>query len=167
MFFSLFGPQAGAWKWKIDGIPVLDHPTWTLPVIALVATWQSLGLAFIVMSAGMQAIPDDVLEAAAIDGAGSVRRFARVVLPLMTPTLFFAFVVGSISAFKTFAEVDLLTDNGGTADSALVLAYAVYQEGFQSSNEVRAAVFAVGLFVCVLVLTLLQLRLERRVKYAT
>jgi sn-glycerol 3-phosphate transport system permease protein len=165
MFFSLFGPQAGAWKWKIDGIPVLEHPTWALPVIAMVATWQSLGLAFIVMSAGLQALPDDVLEAAAVDGAGSTRRFTRIVLPLMSPTLFFAFVVGCIGAFKTFAEVDLLTDNGGTADSARVLAYAVYQEGFESSNEVRAAVFAVGLFVCVLVLTLLQLRLERRVKY--
>lgn len=166
IFFSLFGPQSGVWKLEIGGTPILQHPTWALPAVAAVATWQSLGLAFIVMSAGLQALPDDVQEAAAMDGAGAVRRFVGVTLPLMTPTLFFAFVVGSIGAFKTFAEIDLLTPEGGTSDSTKVLAYAVYQAGFGGSRDtVRAAVLAVGLFVCVFVLTVLQLRLERRVKY--
>ncbi len=165
IFVSMFGPQTGLWKWTIDGTPILQHRTWALPAVAAVATWQSLGLAFVVMSAGLQALPDDVLEAASIDGAGAARRFTRVTLPLMTPTLFFAFVVGSIGAFKTFAEIDVLTPGGGTLDSTKVLAYAVYEEGFESGDTTRAAVFAVGLFVCVLVLTLAQLRLERRVKY--
>jgi sn-glycerol 3-phosphate transport system permease protein len=166
IFVSMFGPQAGLWKLRIDGIPILEHPKWALPAVAVVATWQSLGLAFIVMSSGLQAMPDEVLEAASMDGAGAVRRFLRVTLPLMTPTLFFAFVVGSIGAFKTFAEIDLLTPGGGTSDSTKVLAYAVYEAGFGGSRDtVRAAVLAVGLFVCVLILTVLQLRLERRVKY--
>ncbi len=165
IFVSLFGPQTGVWKWTIDGTPILQHPTWALPAVAAVATWQSIGLAFIVMSAGLQAIPDDLLEAASVDGAGAGRRLWRITLPLMTPTLFFAFVVGSIGAFKTFAEIDILTPGGGTRDSTNVLAYAVFQEGFVSQDQVRAAVFAVGLFVCVLLLTLAQLRLERRVKY--
>ncbi len=166
IFFSLMNPRAGIWRLHIDGIPILEHPTWALPAVAVVATWQSLGLAFIVMSSGLQALPDEVLEAAAIDGAGPFRRFARVTLPLMGPILFFAFVVGSISAFKTFAEIDLLTPGGGTSDSTKVLAYGVYEAGFASGDQVRAAVFATGLFICVLLLTLAQLRLERRVKYA-
>jgi sn-glycerol 3-phosphate transport system permease protein len=165
IFVSLFGPQTGIWQLRVGGIPILEHPRWALPAVAVVATWQSLGLAFIVMSAGLQAIPDDLLEAASVDGAGPTRRFWRVTLPLMSPTLFFAFVVGSISAFKTFAEIDLLTPGGGTGDNTKVLAYAVYEAGFESRNQVTAAVLAVGLFVCVLVLTLLQLRLERRVQY--
>ncbi len=165
IFFSLFGPASGVWKLRIGGIPILEHPTWALPAVAGVAIWQSLGLAFIVMSSGLQALPDDVLEAAAIDGAGANRRFFAVTLPLMSPTLFFAFVVGAISAFKTFAEIDILTPGGGTGDNTRVLAYAVYDSGIVSGNQVKAAVFAVGLFVCVFVLTLLQLRLERRVKY--
>ncbi len=166
IFFSLIGPQSGVFKLRIDGIPLLEHPTWALPAVAVVTTWQSLGLAFIVMSSGLQALPDEVLEAAEIDGASARRRFFRVTLPLMSPTLFFAFVVGSIAAFKTFAEIDLLTPGGGTGNNTRVLAYAVYDAGFRTPNgEVRAAVLAVGLFTCVLILTLLQLRLERRVHY--
>jgi sn-glycerol 3-phosphate transport system permease protein len=166
IFFSLFGPL-GVAPWRIGGLPVLDNPDWVLPAVAIVAVWQSLGLAFIVMSAGLQGIPDDILEAAAIDGAGPVRRFWQVTLPLLSPTIFFAVVVGSITAFKTFAEVDLLTARGGPDGNARTLAWTIKDAAFDRTDQrPTAAVLSIGLFLVILVLTIAQLRLgERRVSY--
>ena len=166
VFFSLIGTESGLWKLRINGHSLLEDPTWALPALALVAVWQSLGLSFIVMSSGLQAIPDDLLEAARVDGAGSVRTFWKVTLPLLSPTIYFAGVVGLISSFKTFTEIDLLTPDGGTAKSTDVLAFHIKQEAFDNSHPGRAAVFATGLFVVVLLLTLVQTRMERRVHYA-
>ncbi len=166
IFFSLIGTESGLWKLRIHGHALLDDKTWALPAIALVSVWQSLGLSFIVMSSGLQAIPDDLLEAARVDGASSVRRFRRVTLPLLSPTIFFAFVVGSISAFKTFAEIDLLSPIGKETGGTSLLAYQVKRLAFESeSRNGQAAIFAVGLFAIVLLLTLIQMRLERRVHY--
>lgn len=166
VFFSLIGTESGLWKIRINGHSLLEDPTWALPALAVVAVWQSLGLSFIVMSSGLQAIPDDLLEAARVDGAGSVRRFFKITLPLLSPTIYFAGVVGLISAFKTFTEVDLLTPDGGTGGSTDVLAFHIKKEAFDYSRPGRAAVFAAGLFFVVLVLTLVQSRLEKRVHYA-
>lgn len=164
IFFSLTNPTAGLWRLTIDGRPILDSPRWALFAVSIVTVWQSLGLAFIVMSAGLQAIPDDLLEAARVDGASGRRVFWRVTVPLMAPTLFFAFVVGSISAFQAFAQVDLLTPNNR---STRTLTYAIYDGAIAGARDQnKAAVLAIGLFVIVLVLTLLQLRLERRLNYA-
>ncbi len=167
IFFSLVGTESGLWKLRIHGHGVLDDKTWALPAIALVAVWQSLGLSFIVMSSGLQSIPDDLLEAARVDGAGSLRRFWKVTFPLLSPTMFFAFVVGSISAFKTFAEIDLLDPIGKETGGTSLLAYQVKRLAFDGESRTgQAAIFAVGLFVIVLLLTVVQMRLERRVHYA-
>ena len=167
IFFSLVGTQTGLWKLQINGHGILDDKTWALPAIAVVSIWQSLGLSFIVMSSGLQAIPDDLLEAARVDGASAVRRFWKVTLPLLSPTVYFAFVVGSISAFKTFAEIDLLNPIGKETGGTSLLAYQVKRLAFDSDSRTgQAAVFAVGLFAIVLILTMLQMRLERRVHYA-
>ncbi len=167
IFFSLVGTHTGLWTLQINGHGILDDKTWALPAIAGVSIWQSLGLSFIVMSSGLQAIPDDLLEAARVDGAGASRRFLRVTLPLLSPTVFFAFVVGSISAFKTFAEIDLLNPIGKETGGTSLLAYQVKRLAFDSDSRTgQAAVFAVGLFAIVLMLTLIQMRLERRVHYA-
>ena len=166
VFFTLIGTESGLWKFRIHGHSLLEDRTWALPALALVAIWQSLGLSFIVMSSGLQAIPDDLLEAACVDGAGAARRFFRVTLPLLSPTVYFATIVGLISAFKTFTEIDLLTPDGGVAKSTDVLAFHIKKEAFDSGRPGRAAVFAIGLFVVVLMLTLVQTRMERRVHYA-
>jgi sn-glycerol 3-phosphate transport system permease protein len=165
IFFSLTNPVVGIWNLAPGGIPILQNPDWALVAVAAVTVWQSLGLAFIVMSAGLQAIPDDLLEAARVDGANSRTTFWRVTFPLLTPTLFFAFVVGSISAFQAFAQIDLLT-GGGPLDKTRVITYDIYDVAIQKGNANKAAVLAVGLFFIVLLLTIVQLRLERRVSYA-
>ena len=84
--------------------------------------WQNLGLSFIIMSAGLQAVPDELLEAARVDGAGAWSRFRNVTLPMLSPTLFFAAVVGSILAFHSFGQIDLLTE-GGPQNHTNVLVY--------------------------------------------
>ncbi len=164
IFFSIVDPVVGVWKLKIGGHAILENPSWALVAVAVVTIWQSLGLAFIVMSAGLQAIPDDLLEAARVDGATSRTTFWRVTFPLLTPTLFFAFVVGSIAAFQAFAQIDLLT-GGGPLDKTRTITYDIYDVAINKGDANKAGVLAVGLFVIVLLLTVVQLRLERRVSY--
>jgi len=148
------------------GTGILQDPTWALPAVSVATIWQNLGFTFILMSAALQSIPDELLEAARVDGATAWRRFRQVTLPLLSPTVFFATVIGAISAFQAFGQIDLLTE-GGPLDHTRVLTYYLYTAAFKSSNDGLAAVLAVALFGITLVLTLVQLRLvERRVFYA-
>ncbi len=164
IFFSLVNPVTGLWRVRVGGVSLLESPRWALISVAAVTIWQSLGLSFIVMSAGLQTIPDDLLEAARVDGATPRRVFWQITLPLLTPTLFFAFVVGSISSFQAFAQVDLLT-SGGPLNKTRTLTYDIFDAAINKGDQNRAAASAIGLFVIVLVLTIVQLRLERRVRY--
>ncbi len=168
IFGTLFNPQVGLLPWM--GIsptpPILDNPTLALPAVAVLTVWQNLGLSFILMSAGLQSIPDDLYEAAEVDGASRVSRFRNVTIPMLSPTIFFAFVVGTIIAFQTFGQIDLLT-GGGPLKKTNVLTYFMYSTLRVDQNDGKAAVIAVALFLITLVLTIIQLRLvERRVHYA-
>lgn len=165
MFYTLFNPNIGLLKNISPTPPFLDNPSWALIAIAIVTIWQSLGLSFILMSAGLQAIPDELVEAAQVDGAGPWSRFRNVTLPLLSPTMFFAIVVGTIFAFQTFGQIDILTE-GGPLNKTNVLTYFIYTELRVQRNPGTAAVLAIALFAITLVLTLVQLRfLERRVHY--
>jgi sn-glycerol 3-phosphate transport system permease protein len=165
IFGTLMNPQVGLLPWL--GIntqpPILQNPTWALPAVAVTTIWQTLGLTFILMSAGLQSVPDDLLEAARVDGAGAWSRFWHVTLPLLSPTIFFAVVIGTIFAFQTFGQIDLLTQ-GGPLKKTNVLTYFIYTE--LNRDPGKAAVLAVALFLLTLMLALAQIRLlERRVTY--
>jgi sn-glycerol 3-phosphate transport system permease protein len=168
IFGTLFNPVVGLLPWI--GInpdpPILENPDLALLGVAIITIWQTLGLTFILMASGLQNIPDELHEAARIDGAGSWRRFWRVTLPLLSPTIFFAVVVGSIFAFQTFGQIDILTQ-GGPLKRTNVLTYFIVDTLRQQNNDGKAAVLAVGLFGITFLLTLVQMRvLERRVHYA-
>lgn len=169
IFFTLLNPQVGLLTYLLgrDGkVSVLNDPSTALWAVAGVTIWQNLGLSFILMSAGLQGVPDDLLEAAEIDGAGAWSRFRNVVVPLLSPTIFFSVIVGTILAFQAFGQIDLLTQ-GGPLRKTNLLVYAMYDAAFKQANEGKAAVLSVALFVITLVLTLVQLRLlERKVTYA-
>ena len=168
IFGTLMNPQVGLLPWMgIDPQPpILDNPSLALFGVAIATIWQNLGLSFILMSAGLQAVPEDLLEAAEVDGAGTWSKFRNVTLPLLSPTIFFAVVVGSIFAFQTFGQIDLMTQ-GGPLKKTNVLTYFIYTELREQKNPGKAAVLAIALFVITMILTLLQLRfLERRVHYA-
>jgi sn-glycerol 3-phosphate transport system permease protein len=167
IFGTLFNPQVGLLPWLnlSPSPPFLNNPDLALPAVALTTIWQNLGLSFILMSAGLQAIPDELLEAASVDGAAAWSRFRNVTLPLLSPTVFFASVVGGIIAFQTFGQIDLLTQ-GGPLRKTNVLTYFIYNELREQKNEGKAAVLAIALFGITMILTLIQLRLlERRVHY--
>lgn len=169
IFFTFLNPQIGLvnyWFGRTGALSPLDDPKWALAAVAGVTIWQNLGLSFILMSSGLQAVPDELLEAARVDGAGSWSRFRNVTIPLLSPTLFFAAVIGGIMAFQSFGQIDFLTEGGPPRDRTNVLVYAIYRATFKQSNEGKAAVLAIALFVITLVLTLVQMRfVERRVTY--
>jgi sn-glycerol 3-phosphate transport system permease protein len=169
IFFTLLNPQVGLftyWLGREGEISVLQDPKTALLAVSVTTIWQNLGLSFIVMSAGLQAIPDDLFEAARVDGASAWRRFWRVTVPMLSPTIFFATVVGGILAFRAFGQIDLLTE-GGPVQKTNVLVYAIYRQVFRNSNDGVAAVYAIALFLLVMLLTFFQMRfLERRVTYA-
>jgi sn-glycerol 3-phosphate transport system permease protein len=182
IFGTLLSPQVGLLQGLQtdpsilqNGSPLIDInlpviksfiPSVALTAVAVTTIWLNLGLSFILMSAGLQSVPDELQEAAEIDGAGPWSRFRHVTLPLLSPTIFFAFVVGSIFAFQTFGQIDLLTPRGGPLKSTNVLTYFIYDQLQFAKNDGKAAVLAIALFGVTLVLTLVQFRfLERRVSY--
>ncbi len=165
IFGTLMNPQVGLLPWLglVTSPTILQNPQWALVAVAVITVWQTLGLTFILMSAGLQSVPDELLEAARIDGAGTWSRFWHVTLPLLSPTIFFAVVIGSIFAFQTFGQIDLLTQ-GGPLKKTNVLTYFIYTE--LAKDPGKAAVLAIALFFMTLVLALAQIRLlERRVTY--
>jgi sn-glycerol 3-phosphate transport system permease protein len=171
VFGTLMNPVVGFLPWL--GInphpPILENTTWALPAIAVMAVWQFLGLSFIIMSAGLSSLPEEVLEAARVDGASSWTIFWRVTVPLLSPTLFFGVVVATIYAFQTFGQIDILIGPQNAAyEHVNVLIYYVYTTLQINGNPGRAAVLSIALFILTLTMTLLQMRfLERRVSYAS
>jgi sn-glycerol 3-phosphate transport system permease protein len=171
IFFTLLNPQVGLFTYWLEDIidtaqgGILQDPDTALIAVSVTTIWQNLGLTFILMIAGLQSIPDDLYEAASIDGAGPFKQFFRVTLPMLSPTIFFAAVVGLIVAFQSFGQIDILTQ-GGPIDKTNVLTYFIYTAAFEEGNSGLSSVLAVALFGIVLVLTLVQFRvLERRVFY--
>ena len=170
VFGTLMDPVVGLLPWLgIDPHPaILQNPTWALPAVSLIAVWQFLGLSFIIMTAGLQSLPDEILEAARLDGAGGWTMFWRVTVPLLSPTLFFGLVVGTIYAFQSFGQIDILIgpQNSGFTHTNVLL-YYVYQALSIQDDPGVAAVLSIVLFIILLVFTLAQMRyLERRVTYA-
>jgi sn-glycerol 3-phosphate transport system permease protein len=170
VFGTLMNPVVGLLPWL--GInptpPALENTTWALPAVAIITIWQFLGLSFIIMSAGLQSVPDELLEAAQIDGAGAWTRFWRMTVPLLSPTIFFAVIVSTIYAFQSFGAVDILIGYQNAAQlHANVLIYEIVNTLQVQNNPGAAAIMATVLFLITLGLTVVQMRfLERRVHYA-
>jgi len=162
VFFVLLNPQVGYFS-DVTFFS-LTSPDTALRGVALSSIWQNLGITFVIVLAGLQAVPDEIIEASILDGYGPVRRFFRVTLPLISPTLMFLAVVLAIFAFQVFAQVDILTQ-GGPAESTQTLVYKIFNSQQPQSQHTGAAM-AIGLFGVTLVVALLQFRLlERRVHY--
>ena len=169
VFFTLLNPEVGLLNYAFGqegGNGFLANPHWALPAVAVVTIWQNIGFTFILMSAGLQSLPEDVLEASKVDGASGWVRFGRITLPLLSPILFFAAVVGVISGFQAFGQIDLLTQ-GGPNNATQVLIYDLYRQAFVYNNPGYAAVLSIALFVILMLLTFLQFWFfQRRVSYA-
>lgn len=171
-FAALLAPGTGFVNTVItnaggEPIPWLTSTHWALLSVIVVTVWGSLGFTVLLLLGAFGAIDQDVVEAAHLDGAGSFRTFWSISLPLVTPTMFFIVVTGTVEALTTFGQVQILT-GGGPANSSRTLVYAIYQQAFgaASANFGLAAALGVVLFLLVLGLSLVQFGvLEKRVNY--
>ncbi|HVQ75708.1 MAG TPA: sn-glycerol-3-phosphate ABC transporter permease UgpA [Candidatus Binatia bacterium] len=147
------------WDYKLDGAQAML-------LVILAASWKQVSYNFLFFLAGLQSIQKAVIEAAAIDGAGPVRRFWSVVLPLLSPTTFFLLVVNVVYAFfDTFGTIHALTQ-GGPGKATETLIYKVYVDGVINLDLGGSSAQSVILMVIVIGLTALQFRyIERRVHY--
>jgi ABC-type sugar transport system permease subunit len=152
---EIFGWRTQPQNWAQE----TDHALWAA---ALPSVWQNLGLSFVIVLAGLQAIPDEVVEAATLDGYGPGRRFFRITLPLISPVLLFLVVVLVVFGFQAFAQVEVIT-NGGPAGASETLVYKIF---YSAQDLPKAAIMSVGLFFVTLVVSAVQFTLlNRRVHY--
>jgi multiple sugar transport system permease protein/sn-glycerol 3-phosphate transport system permease protein len=170
IFLFLYHPAIGVFTYLLDllglpRIPFLTSASTALPSVALPSVWLQLGFNTIVILAAMQGIPDELYEAARIDGAGAWHTFRHITVPMVSSTMFFLLVVGTISAFQTFTQVNILT-NGGPMESTNVVVYSIYREFYFNGQYGYASAQALMLFGIMLILTILQFGVaERKVYY--
>ncbi|TMQ54711.1 MAG: sugar ABC transporter permease [Candidatus Eisenbacteria bacterium] len=147
----------------IRPIDWLGDPHWAMPAIIVLAVWKNFGYNMLILIAGLQRIPDELYEAAALDGAGWWSRFRHVTLPGLGPMLLFVSVLTMLGNFQLFAEPYVMTQ-GGPLRSTTTLVMLMYEEGFRWWRMGHAATIACLLFVIMLAGTLLQLRLQREAR---
>jgi multiple sugar transport system permease protein len=138
----------------------LGNPHWAMPAIILLSVWKNFGYNMLIFVAGLQSIPEELYEAAAIDGAGAWRRFVHVTLPGLAPTFLFVGVTTMIGYFQLFAEPYVMTQ-GGPLRATTSVVLMMYEEGFRWWRMGMAASIAFVLFVIMLIGTLVQMRLQR------
>ena len=170
LWMFIFNPTLGVVSYVLHALGIdwnyMISSTDAIILIIIAAVWKQVSYNFIFFLAGLQAIPKSLLEAAAMDGAGPVRRFWTVVFPLLSPTTFFLLVMNVVYAFfDTFAIVDATTQ-GGPGQDTNILVYKVFVDGFRNMNFGGSAAQSVILMVMVIALTVVQFRfIERRVNY--
>jgi ABC-type sugar transport system permease subunit len=166
LFLFLFDRDAGLVNAMLRavGLPslaFLGDPSLALWTIAAVSVWKITGYALVLFLAGLKDVPDDVLEAAALDGAGPFQRFFSVTWPLLAPATAFVATTSLIASFQVFDVVRVMTQ-GGPVRSTTLLVYAIFEQIFLNLRVGRASALSVGFFVVLLALTSLQLWVHRR-----
>src|SRR5579883_2784908 len=165
VWVRIFHPEFGILNEAIGivGIPPqkwLFNPVLAKPAFIFMDLW-TIGPQFVIFLAGLQSVPVTLLEAANIDGAGAIRRFFSVVVPMVSPVIFFNLVVGIIGSFQVFTTALVMT-NGGPQNATLFAVLYIYQHGFQYFHMGYAATFAWLLFLIILVFTVLQFWVGRQ-----
>jgi multiple sugar transport system permease protein/raffinose/stachyose/melibiose transport system permease protein len=173
---SAFATMGIVWKFLLDptiglvshlltsiGFPSADFlqsTSWALPWIIVVGVWKSVGFSMVIFIAALQDIPESLLEAAALDGAGVWGRFRRVTLPLLRPSMLFAVIISVIASMQLFDLVYVMTDSGPLFHTETIVSY-LYAVGFQDYRSGYAAAISTVLFMLILMVSFVQLRLFR------
>jgi multiple sugar transport system permease protein len=156
--------DSGLVNWALDQVGIgavdwLNSTTWALPALVVMASWRNLGFLMVIFLAGLQTVPEELLEAAEVDGAGRWARFRYVTLPLLRPTLLFGAVITGIGYLQFFEEAFVMTQ-GGPLDATRSVAYYTYDQfGFGNYGYASAASYV--LFVAIVVLSIVQFRILR------
>jgi ABC-type sugar transport system permease subunit len=144
----------------LPDIDFLQSTAWALPSVILVGVWKSVGFSMVIFLAALQDVPESLLEAATLDGAGPWARFRRVVLPMLRPSMLFASVIASITSMQLFDSVYVMTGGGPIFHTETLVTY-IYLEAFDYANPGYAAALSWVLFLLILAISMLQLRLFR------
>lgn len=167
----IYNPSIKMTTWVIElfhlrGQGVLLDPATALPAVAFMTVWTNLGFSFIIVLAGIQAIPQDFYDSSRIDGAGAWSTFRSITLPLLTPTLLFLLIISTINAFQAFTQFNVLIANEGPNGSTNVMVFSLFSAFFKDNRYGFASAIAVVLFGVLLIMSVVQFRLlDRRVHY--
>jgi len=142
----------------------LGSTTWSKPSVVLLTLWKNTGFTMVIYLAALQGVPQELYDAAHVDGATGWQRFWQVTLPLISPTTFFLFIIQMIGAFQLFTESFVMT-GGGPAQSTLTVVYYIYQNAFEFQKMGKASAVAWFLFLFIFLFTLLQTRMQQRWVY--
>lgn len=170
LWWFIFNPTVGIMPYVLGQVGYdwnhISDKNDAMILVVIASAWKQISYNFLFFLAGLQAIPNSLREAAAIDGAGPVRRFFDITFPLLSPTTFFLLVVNIVYAmFDTFAVIDTTT-RGGPAQATNILVYKVYFDGFVGQNMGSSAAQSVFLMIIVISLTVIQFRyVEKKVAY--
>ncbi|MGN7862717.1 carbohydrate ABC transporter permease [Microbacterium sp. 22303] len=163
----LFDPVNGPINQFLHLLGIANPPGWTsstgwaLPAVIITSVWRDMGYYMVLFLAGLQAIPQEYYEAAAMDGAGRWRTFWNITLPSLRPTTFLVLVLLSVSSFKVFDLIFVMT-GGGPGRATLVLSQLIYQDGILNGQFGYSSAISLVLFLIVLVVTVFQFRIQQR-----
>src|SRR5712691_6657448 len=158
LWLLLFNPSLGLLNYVLSrvGVPGPDwliQPNTAILAVAITTVWLTLGTNIIVLLAGLQGVPEEIYEAARLDGAKGLRMFSRITVPMVSPSLFFLLVVDTIAVLQAFTQIHLLT-RGGPVDTTRALVYGIYLDAFQNFQFGYASAQSVILFALVMALTM-------------
>jgi len=154
-FLGLFGVSSIKW---------LTDTRYAMIAVIIVTVWRSLGFNMIIYLAALQDVPKDLHDAAAIDGAGEIQKFFNIIVPLISPAIFFTTITALIGSFQSFDLVYNMT-NGGPARATYLVGYYIWEQAFKYLHMGYGAAIAFVLFFAILILTLIQWSLRRRWVY--
>ena len=167
------------WKWLYNGdfglfnyyllkLHLITEPLlWlsdkhlAMPAVVLMSVWSGVGFSMVIYLAGLQAIPQELYEAAKMDGAGPWSRLRHITIPMLAPTTLFLMVMGIIGSFQVFTQIFIMT-NGGPVNRTTTMVFYIYEAAFKFYEMGYASTLAYGLFALLFVFTLIQLRMYRR-----
>lgn len=172
IWFQLLHPSDGFVNNILVTIGIADPPKWfgssywVKPAIAMMMTWKGMGYNIILYTAGLQNVPNQLYEAADVDGATAVRKFFSITIPMISPVNFFIFIISVINTFLMWSNIQILTQ-GGPGSSSTVIGYYIYKVAFEHSKMGYASSIAWVLFIIIFVITLIQWRGQKKwVNYA-
>jgi multiple sugar transport system permease protein len=156
----IYHPDVGLMNYFLElfhlpAIRWLNDPVWAMPSLILLSIWKGMGYNVIIYLAGLQNIPEQLYEAAKIDGANRWQLFRNVTWPLLTPTTFLILIMAVINSFQAFTEFNVMTQ-GGPLGVTTTIVYYLYQQAFQQFNMGYGSALAIVLFLIILGLTLVQ-----------
>lgn len=169
VWFLFYDPYYGGlnsllFKLGISGPAWLSDPRWALLSIVIMSIWKNLGYSMVIYLAGLQDVPQDLYDAASLDGASGWRLTRAITLPMMSRVIAFTLIMSTVRSFQAFGQIRIMT-GGGPADSTLVAVYYLYKQAFESPYRFGyASAAAWVIFLTIGALSLLQLRFVRRLE---